>query len=85
MRCGHMIGEGILRHSFLSTHIAVVFEHAREVDALHMVSCGIPSEKPLIADGAVAVWNASCLNWILAHKLVEFFRIGKIPSKMTCR
>ena len=77
-----MISKSIFRYSFLPTNVTIVLEHAREVDALHMISCGIPPEKSFVADGAVAVWNANSLHKIFADKLVEFFRVGKILSKL---
>ena len=81
-----MIGKGILRYGFLPANITIVLEHAREVNALHMVSCGIPSKKPFVADYAVAVRNTSRFHFIFTDELVKFFRVGKILSKfvMAC-
>ena len=80
-----MISKSILRHSIFSTQVAVVRKHAREVDTLHMIPRGIPSEKPLVADGAETVRDTLCLHRVLAHKLVEFFWTCKVSSKsMAC-
>ena len=76
-----MIGKSILRYGFLPANITIVLEHAREVNALHMVSCCIPSKKTFVADNAVTVRNTSRFHFIFTDKLVKFFRVGKILSK----
>ena len=46
----HVIVEGTLRRHLLLTYVAVVLEHAGEVNALTVIPHSNPADKPLATD-----------------------------------